>query len=101
MGNPDPEYVRSRRRYFYRSRTRQRTIRITKNHADAAIYQMGDYKSLKELKENCQENIYAERKTAVITGASRGIGAAIARKLASKGADIAVVYSSMITPRLP
>lgn len=33
-------------------------------------------------------------KTAVITGASRGIGAAIARKLASKGADIAVVYSS-------
>lgn len=32
-------------------------------------------------------------KTAVITGASRGIGAAIARKLASLGADVAVVYA--------
>jgi len=33
-------------------------------------------------------------KTAVVTGGSRGIGAAIARKLASKGTDIAIVYSS-------
>lgn len=32
-------------------------------------------------------------KTAVITGASRGIGAAIAGKLASYGADIAVIYA--------
>ncbi|MBE6936746.1 MAG: beta-ketoacyl-ACP reductase [Ruminococcaceae bacterium] len=32
-------------------------------------------------------------KTAVITGGSRGIGAAIARKLASLGADIAVIYA--------
>ncbi len=32
-------------------------------------------------------------KTAVITGGSRGIGAAIARKLASMGADIAVLYA--------
>ena len=32
-------------------------------------------------------------KTAVITGASRGIGAAIAGKLASCGADIAVIYA--------
>lgn len=31
-------------------------------------------------------------KTAVVTGASRGIGAAIAEKLAENGADIAVVY---------
>ena len=31
--------------------------------------------------------------TAVITGGSRGIGAAIARKLASMGADIAVIYA--------
>lgn len=32
-------------------------------------------------------------KTAVITGASRGLGEAIAKKLASMGADIAVIYS--------
>ena len=32
-------------------------------------------------------------KTAVITGGSRGIGAAIARKLASLGANIAVIYA--------
>lgn len=31
--------------------------------------------------------------TAIITGGSRGIGAAIARKLASEGADIAVIYA--------
>ena len=32
-------------------------------------------------------------KTAVITGGSRGIGKAIACRLASMGADIAVIYS--------
>lgn len=32
-------------------------------------------------------------KTAIVTGGSRGLGAAIARKLASLGADIAVVYA--------
>ncbi len=32
-------------------------------------------------------------KTAIITGATRGIGAAIARKFASLGANIAVIYS--------
>lgn len=32
-------------------------------------------------------------KVAVVTGGSRGIGAAVARKLASMGADIAVVYA--------
>ena len=34
-----------------------------------------------------------KEKTAVITGASRGIGKAIAIKLASMGADIAVIYA--------
>ena len=32
-------------------------------------------------------------KIAVVTGGSRGIGAAIAYKLASLGADIAVIYA--------
>ena len=32
-------------------------------------------------------------KVAVVTGGSRGIGAAIARKLASLGADVAVIYA--------
>ena len=32
-------------------------------------------------------------KTAIVTGASRGIGAAIVRKLASQGANVAVVYA--------
>lgn len=32
-------------------------------------------------------------KTAIVTGGSRGIGAAIAEKLASMGADVAVIYA--------
>ena len=34
-----------------------------------------------------------ERKTAVITGGSRGIGAATASKLAEMGNDIAIIYA--------
>jgi len=34
-----------------------------------------------------------EGKTAVVTGGSRGIGAAIVKKLASMGADVAVIYA--------
>lgn len=36
-------------------------------------------------------------KTAIITGASRGIGAAIAKKLASLGANVAVIYAGNAT----
>ena len=32
-------------------------------------------------------------KVAVVTGGSRGIGAAIAKKLASQGANVAVIYA--------
>jgi len=36
----------------------------------------------------------SQRRIAVVTGGSRGIGAAIALTLAAKGADIAIVYTS-------
>ena len=33
-----------------------------------------------------------ENKTAIVTGASRGIGLSVAKKLASQGASIAILY---------
>ena len=37
-----------------------------------------------------------EGKVAVVTGASRGIGKAIALKLASQGAKVVIIYPSII-----
>lgn len=37
--------------------------------------------------------MYVKRKTAVVTGGSRGIGEAIVYKLASMGANVAVIYA--------
>lgn len=35
-------------------------------------------------------------KTAIVTGGSRGIGAAIVEKLAANGADVAVIYAGNV-----
>ena len=37
-----------------------------------------------------------KEKVAVVTGGSRGLGAAIARKLASMGARVAIVYAGNV-----
>ena len=40
-----------------------------------------------------EQRFYMENKVAIVTGASRGIGAAIAKKLASLGATVIVNYA--------
>ena len=42
-----------------------------------------------------------KRKVALVTGGSRGIGAAIARRLAAKGASVAITYAKDANSRLP
>ena len=43
-----------------------------------------------------QENEMLSGKTAVVTGASRGIGRAIAEKLAAEGAFVVINYNGQI-----
>ena len=65
---------------------------IKKISPDVRVFNVENKETLDALElQQRRKNMSFENKTAVITGASRGIGFAVASKLASQGADIVIV----------